>query len=247
MISYNNFSTAGVPGQSTYKTGAAILNGAQTYVIPWICTARPLTATSGASYTVADKTARTASVCYVRGLKEKIQVQTSSGVPWQWRRLVFRFKGDDLYANSSSAFNWYQETSNGIMRNLNDALSVGAVGGPLNRLIWQGSQSIDWSSYFTAKVDNSRISLVYDKTRMIASGNNVGVMRNYNMWHAYDHNLNYDDDESGDQTIGTFVSEKGKAGYGDMYVVDIIAAGTGGTTSDYLTFDPEATLYWHEK
>lgn len=246
MISFNNFSSTG-QSSSTYKTGAALLVGGQTYMLPWIPTARPLTASSGASYTVGDKTARTATTCFIRGLKEKIQVQTNSGVPWQWRRIVVRLKGDAINLYSGSMFNWYQETSNGIMRNLNDALSQSSVGSPVNKLLWQGSQSVDWSSYFTAKVDNNNVTVMYDKTRIISSGNASGVMRNFNMWHGLNKNLVYADDEAGDQTVGQPYSTAGKAGCGDMYIFDIIAGGTGSSSSDQMTFDPEATLYWHER
>ena len=60
-------------------------------------------------------------------------------------------------------------------------------------------------------------------------------------------NLLYDDDEDGGEESAVNMSSKGKYGMGDYYVLDIIGSGTGGTTSDRLSWAPTSTLYWHEK
>lgn len=60
-------------------------------------------------------------------------------------------------------------------------------------------------------------------------------------------NLLYDDDEAGTSMVPSYFSTEGRAGMGDYYVLDIIAAGSGATSTDQLTFNPQTTLYWHER
>lgn len=245
MISYNNLAAG--TASSTYATGAATLVGGKTYMLAWIPTARPMTTSGGLGYTVNDPAGRTATRCYMRGLKERIQIQTNSGESWQWRRIIIYMKGNSFTSKDSGIFKWWHETSNGVVRTINDAFQEATVGSVLNTLLWQGKQSTDWSSYFTAKVDNNSLTVVYDKTRILQSGNDSGIMRNFNMWHPINKNIVYADDEQGDLIGQTPYSVVGRAGMGDMYVFDIFAAATGAVNSDTLTFDPEATLYWHEK
>lgn len=60
-------------------------------------------------------------------------------------------------------------------------------------------------------------------------------------------NLHYQSDEDGNNQSSSPYSVETKLGLGDYYILDIISAGTGATSSDRMSFDPEATLYWHEK
>lgn len=61
------------------------------------------------------------------------------------------------------------------------------------------------------------------------------------------HNLVYDDDEAGSGESTSVYSVDNKQGMGDYFVVDIIQAGIGGTSSDLLSINATSTLYWHEK
>lgn len=247
MVAYGNLTGGSGDGGSNQRVGAQILTGARTYIIPFIATARDLTTFSGSKHVVSDQAARTATTCYMRGLKEKVQIQTSSGLPWQWRRICFTYRGATLIGTPQANYNWYAETSNGWMRTVNDFNTSTAAVGVLIGTLFRGQQSTDWSSYFTAPLDPTRVNVKYDKTRIIQSGNANGVMRNYNMWHPMNSNLVYDDDETGDSEASRAFSTDGKAGMGDYYVIDIIAGGTGSSTSDLLSFEPTASLYWHEK
>ena len=250
MIAYGNLASDSTDGTATWHLGQQILKGGRTYIIPWIATARDLTAfPSGNTNISANVAARTATTCYMRGLKERIQVQTNNGTPWQWRRICFKMKGDGVYRlQDADTQRMWRETSSGWMRAVTDFGRAGTTSAQnINILLFQGAQGTDWSSYFTAKTSSERVSVCYDKTRIISSGNASGVMRNYNEWHPMNRNLVYDDDESGAEETTEPVSTDGNQGMGDYYVVDYISAGTGGSTTDLLSFEPQATLYWHEK
>jgi len=249
MISYTNITNTSGDGGTAYRTGAATLAGGRTYCIPWVATARPLEILNEPDPAPKGQLAcRSATDCYMVGLKERIQIQTNSGQAWQWRRICVTFRQRTLLNNMSPSFAWGIQTSSGVVRVLNDIfLSTSNAGGTFNDLFWQGKQSVDWSSYFTAKVDSDRFRVHYDKTRILRSGNSSGIMRNVKLWHPMRKTIHYDDEENGEHTDENFYCSGIDKGMGDYYVVDIISAGTGGTSSDLLTFDPEATLYWHER
>lgn len=246
MISFTNV-ILGTSPSNTFATGAAFLQGGRTYVLPWICTARSLRAADNTNNTVAERAARTATDCYMRGLAERIQVQTSTGVPWQWRRIVFGYRRADLISQVNPQTPLATNTSSGIVRTVADALPNTNLAQALLGLIFQGTQSVDWSSLFSAKLDTNNIDVKYDSTKIIRSGNANGIMRNYKMWHPMNKTLRYADDELGDTEIPSLFSTGGRFGLGDVYVVDIISAGTGSTSADQMSFESSATLYWHEK
>lgn len=248
MISYTNISNDGSDGGTSYHTGAALLKGNRQYCIPWVATARPMFRPGGSTTDAkGNQSGRSAQSCYMVGLKERIQIQTSTSMPWQWRRICFTFKARDLVNQNATNFAWTQQTSNGMVRTINDIFIINPAGGTFNNFLWSGKQSVDWSSYYTAKVDTSRVNLLYDKTRIIRSGNDSGVMRNFRLWHPMRKTLIYDDEENGGIMDTDFFASSTRQGMGDFYVVDLISCGTGGSANDLLSFDPEATLYWHER
>jgi len=182
------------------------------------------------------------------GLKEAIEIQVSTGMPWQWRRICFTFKGPlGLTYDSGTAI--ATETSNGWVRVVNQI--AGDPGGGQQYILFEklfkGQNTSDWNDVMTAKVDNTRVTLKYDSTVSLASGNEDGFIRKYNRWHSMRKTLVYDDDELGGASTARTLSTEGKAGMGDYYVLDMFRARQGSATTDQLSFRPEATLYWHEK
>lgn len=117
----------------------------------------------------------------------------------------------------------------------------------VDAIIFKGAKGVDWNDIIVAPVDTRRITLKYDKTRILRSSNANGTVREAKMWHPMNSNLVYDDDESGDLEASSYSSVESKAGMGDYYVLDLISAGTGGGTSDALLIQGNSTLYWHEK
>lgn len=247
MLPWTNATASSVSGGTTFTNQAAVLVGGSTYIFPWICTARDNTLVNGTPASIFHQSSRTATECYMRGLKERIQVQTNSGMPWQWRRICFTLKGDTLSQYNETAYKLYAENSSGWARVVSNTGATSNLATAINNLVFRGQVGADWSALFNAKVDNSRVSLKHDKTTYIRTGNASGIMRDYHRWHPMNSNLVFDDDESGLSMVPSYFSTEGRQGMGDYYVIDIIAAGSGSTTSDQLTFNPQTTLYWHER
>lgn len=252
MLNYTNVTAAAQTGSGTYNASPAIITGGSStpFVAVWCSTARDNTTSSvdrvGNKFDIAT---RTASSCFMVGLKEAIEIQVADGLPWQWRRMCFTFKGGNTMAGflpqPSSSFYPSLSTSNGYVRNFNGLTATQQT--TFFGLLFQGAMSSDWSDPLTAKIDNERLSVKYDKVCTIASGNEEGVIRKYNRWHPMRHNLMYDDDERGGQTASGTYSVTSKIGMGDYWVIDIIKPRVGSTSANQMLFNCESTLYWHEK
>ena len=198
---------------------------------------------------------RTSSTIFAKGLSEHLRIQTSSGLPWFHRRICFTLKGASPFNTAAKAdfpaipFNPYIDTSNGMERpmlnldlNTSSATLTAQYG-----FLFKGAQGVDWNDTIIAPVDTTRVSLKFDKTWTLQSGNANGIVRERKLWHPMNHNLVYEDDESGDVQVSGYYSTTSRVGMGDYYVVDFIQAGQGGTSSDIISIGLNSTMYWHEK
>ena len=253
MLNYTNTTSSAQQGSQVYAVQPAVIVGGQNqnmttaFPIVWCATGRDLTEDSGnVRGTVGDQATRTASTCYMRGLSEKIEIQVTDGLPWQWRRICFTYKGFVNAAPNTTGFNLVNETTNGYVRLLNmlpSATYINTVEG----ILFRGSKNVDWTDPMTAPLDPTRITIKYDSTRTIASGNEQGCIRKFNLWHGMNKNLVYSDDENAGSINQQFYSTQSKAGMGDYIVVDYFQARKGSTSAQQLSFGTTATLYWHEK
>lgn len=220
-------------------------------------TARDLTNGAGNLGSIAQQAVRTSTACYMRGLAENLRIQTSSGIPWFHRRICFTNKGPAPFViratadpgptpNPSVPFYdgpqgmqrlWLNMSLNNMPNTINEREGV----------IFKGSQGLDWNDPIVAPLDTSRITVKYDKTWTIKSGNERGTVFERKLWHPMNKTLVYDDDEAGDTESTSFLSTDSKAGMGDYYVYDIIQPGTGAVASDVILIQSNSTLYWHEK
>lgn len=254
---YSNTLTA----QQNYAAGGQVLTGGTTVEACFIyCpTARRLTTVPRQVIGV-----RTASNCYYRGVKENVEIQVETGTPWQWRRICFTAKTlsalivspDATFGGASggggtggtATNNWtYFSGPTYTARVINQLPGGSAARTTLYSILFEGTQAVDWTDPLTAKTDQRRVNIKYDKTMTIASGNEEGVIRRYPRWHGMNKTLMYDDDESGDTMTQIPYSVSNKQGMGDYFIVDIFRPRVGATTSDRLTFAPQSTVYWHEK
>lgn len=247
MSCYTNVTAATPQGGATYVKGAAIMPATQNYFFLWAATARDLTTKPNQQPTNYDTASRTSSTCFMKGLRENIEIQTSDGLPWQWRRICFTFKGRRFIDGvTGTGISLVTETSEGYARVVNTIYGSTNVG-YLQGTIFRGDAGSDWSNSITAPADHRVINVKYDKTITIASGNSDGMIRNYRRYHPMNKNLVYQDDESGGGTAQSQFSTHSRAGMGDYYVLDIFQPREGGTNANRLRFEPSATLYWHEK
>jgi len=247
---------------------------AYTYVIPWMATYRqPIQNASSATY----QSGLTTGTPYYKGVSENITISVTGAVPWQWRRICFTYKGDGItkpFPTDGGApyepLKFFKNTfdnETGIFRPIYDLASYyGESGFPtttepkalevLYRVLFQGISSqftdsvvnTDWINPMTAKTDNKEVTIKYDKTITLASGNDEGIQRNYRRYHRMEKTLMYESLELGNDTVYLPTSTGSKPGMGDYYIVDFFQARYGSDADGgNLIFDPRATIYWHEK
>lgn len=253
MLVVSNTTIANPSGSTTFNNSGAILGPQRTYLFPWIATWRDNSLLSGGIPVgnVFNQSTRTATNCYMRGLKEKIYFIQNDGSQWMWRRICFAYKGPLLYSQSTTGYSFAVESANGfgrLMNNINDSSTAGTkLTQSMIGLLFRGQVGVDFGNFFNAPTDNSRVIVKYDKTKSLATGNQNGYSRTLTRWHPMNSSLVYDDDESGGGTIAANASVADRRGMGDYYVVDLFICETPQSSSSQLVVVPESTLYWHEK
>lgn len=237
------------------QQGGFEVTGAQReWCLGWVATARDSTISSVTPNlpNVSDSSTRTATSCFMRGLRENIEIETSSAQPWQWRRICFTFKGLDLLRDSAGVLQqMWNETSNGFERGLFSLINVTvpatAVFGNIQSLLFTGQLNIDYLDFMTAKTNRNIVTVVYDKTTFIRSSNDDGTLAKRKIWHGMNKTLVYGDDEAGGTEVTNSLSSNAKRSMGDYYVLDFFKSAIGSTADDILRFTPQSTLYWHER
>lgn len=184
---------------------------------------------------------RNSQTIFARGFKEKISMRMSDGTAWRWRRIIFAAKG----LAQSAVFPPYIQTSNGLARAITN-LTGSEANNVLLTALFKGTYNLDWANVFTAKVDTQRVTLLHDRSRILASGNTSPRYHKHSQWYPLNKNIVYGDDENGAGEVQQFYSTVAKAGLGDVFVMDFFDCAEG-ATGRTLVFDPECTFYWHEK
>jgi len=238
--------------------GPMLVNGSSQYWGVFTPTAMDLNSGADLQNSIVDSSLRTSQTCFIRGYAENIRIETSSGLPWYWRRIVFtaknsvwfNFSPNDTPTQTNSSLTsaiesntngWERLYFNQYVNNASDTISR------MQRDIFRGEQNRDWSDILTAPIDTARVDLKSDRLRVIKSGNAVGTNRAFKMFYPCNKNLTYNDDESGVVEGTTFASVADKRGMGNLHVLDIFLPGTGGATGDILKLTSTSTVYWHEK
>lgn len=257
MLPITNTSANGIPAAS-YNANSAFVSGlnstnagCQGFFV-WNATARTTDFSSNNS--VIQQSARTSQSVYVRGLSEHVRIQTSSPLPWFYRRIVFRIKlGGFPVAETSpltTPVDYYQDTNSVGMRRLLYNYIGGSTPNTTSNIqsyLFKGRGGLDWNEMIVAPIDTAQVDLMYDKTFTLKSGNNLGTVREFKFWHGCNKNLVFDDDEDGAEMDPSYYSVRSKPGMGDLYVVDLFSGGAGLGNNDIVSFNTTATLYWHEK
>lgn len=257
MLPLTNTNTSGTPtnvfsGQQAFVNANLTPNAGCQALFLWNATARTSDYTSNNS--VIQASARTSQTCYVRGLGEHVRIQTSSGLPWFYRRIVFRIKIAGFPVSEGAAMippaDYYQDTNSIGMRRLLYNFIAANTPNTLSNIqsyLFKGRGGADWNEMIIAPIDTTQVDLMYDKTFTLKSGNAIGTVREFKHWHPCNKNIVYDDDEDGAEMDPSYYSVLGKQGMGNLYVADIFSCGQGGTATDILSFNCNSTLYWHEK
>lgn len=243
------------PDVATYTQGPTIIsaaNGGEAFC--WVATARTIEVDSGAGEAnINDDATRTATRCFMRGLKERIEIVTGSDDSWRWRRVVFTYKGQDLIredAFPAATIDPWLETSNGYVRLVPRITNTGTAQTNLFKVrlhehLFKGVLNKDWDNVMNAKLTTEHVNVLYDKIITIKSGNGKGVFRTVKRWHPFNRELIYNDFEAGGDKGAAPLSSMSKDSMGDVYVVDFFEPATPGDQE--LKFWPQASLYWHER
>lgn len=210
-------------------------------VFLWCATARDRVSSQGDANAGS---LRESDTVYMRGLKERIVLTPNDSVSWMWRRITFTIKGTQFGPIANAI-----ETTRGWNRLLVNANSS-TTQSSITSAIFEGTLNVDWIDTMTAKVDTQRVTLMSDRTKVIGSGNNLGRFHRYKFWYPMNKNFIYANDENGETETTEIYHALGKAGMGDYYVLDFFKCAdpnAASPTAHVLDFNPEATLYWHEK
>jgi len=257
MMPVTNITTSGQSGSAAYLYQPAVINGGlpgpnpAQFPMVWCATARDYEYTPGSGAgSVGNSATRTAQTCYMRGLKENIEIQISDGLPWQWRRICFTYRNlTTILPNSvvaGSAFQGRAKFTSGYARVMN-LIPTSALVDAFEAILFKGAKDQDWKDPMIAPVDTLRVDVKSDRTITIASGNEDGVIRKYSRWYPMNKNLVYADDEFGGGFNASEYSVSDKRGMGDYYICDYFAPRAGSSTSNQLRVSMNSTLYWHEK
>lgn len=250
MLTFSNTTSTGTIVAPTNQP--LTLNGNSTGRVLWTATAQTIKASPFPIY----EGVRTATSCYMVGLSEHLKLQTGSPLPWYHRRICFTTKGAGLTVQQPGDSptvpyqTYFDGTSTGVERLMFNQTAGGGLGNTVSAtdgVIFKGVQNTDWNDVILAPVDTRRITVKFDKTWCLKSGNQNGTVYERKLYHPMKKTLIYDDDEQGASETPAFFSVDSKAGMGDYYVYDIYAPGIQGQSSDQLTVYANTTLYWHEK
>jgi len=255
MLQYSNTSSAGT--SATIGPSPLIVNG-NACVCLFSPTAMDMSDGNSNPGSVTQQAVRTSTTAYMKGFSEHIRIQTSSGLPWFWRRITFcakrptifnSFRATDNPTQTNSGNPSFVDTSNGMERlYFNQVINnAGNTQNAWYSLLFKGENGKDWNDVLTAPVDTSRVDLKSDRSITIKSGNAAGTVRDFKFYYPMNKNLVYDDDEVGDLVQSSYYSVEDKRGMGDYYIMDFFFTGTGGATSDLLQLTSTSTMYWHEK
>ena len=199
----------------------------------------------------ADKATRSATNVFFKLISEKIEIQTDTSSPWLWRRIVFAYQGsqDFLDVGDDTVLTPTALGTNGYSRFTADLFSdsdSAAVFNILSNVLFAGKIGVDWSSPMNAPINKDRLKLMYDRTTPIRSGNEQGTMKQFKRNHWVNRTIRYADQEDGGGLDGSEHSAPSRGSLGDVFILDLFEA-TQTADGDKLFFEPQATVYWHEK
>lgn len=239
------------------STGGPSISGTDRFwIFGFVATARSNNADTSGNGVIFDQPTRTQTSCYMRGLKERLHIETNNGHSWLWRRICFTFVGQEMLKSETTGATGtlWQDTTSGYHRawtQLRPSANADTtqIFSQMVDLLFRGNIGDDWDDFITAKVDPLRVRLYSDKTIKLRSGNDNGVSRKINRWYPMNKTLIYNDDERGGRMAQTELSVNNRGSMGDYYVIDIFDYGVGTDPSgaDQLVMRGDSSLYWHER
>jgi len=248
MLCYTNQLTNDGNNGVTYQYDSVRMRGNRVYIFPWSPTCRR----PDSNVARSDLAAMGTDKPYLVGLAEKLRLTNIQGHTWNWRRIVFRstnteylvFNYPDDVVDVTKPYIGYSTSVGGYARVWNNAISTPSWN-DFSEKLFQGTAGVDWLYNELAPIDTRHATVLYDKTTVLKSNNDLGTSRHVNLYHPINKTYVCASDENGDETDYSYFSET-NSGCGDIYVVDIFTAPTGDPDA-FLRMESTSTLYWHEK
>lgn len=248
----------GIFGDNPLINGPTIDGSSRIWAYGFIATARDITTDGGTEGNAALDATRTATRCFMRGLRERIFLQQAGSRPIRWRRICFTFSGLEIInplpqngGSGNPGSLWYESTAGyhrAMVQLFPSTGDTNVVWQQLLTILFRGENGKDWSDIMMAQVDNRRVVPKYDKVRTIRSGNDEGNMKEMKLWHPMNKTLIYNDEESGgDKLRGVTLSANNRQSMGDYYIIDLFDFGAGSDDTSGLQINCQSGLYWHER
>jgi len=197
---------------------------------------------------------RTSTRPFMKGYSETVTLVPNDNSVWWHRRVVFTLKAPLGVTPTIQANLGAQATAGAVSTRILRDLSGQTTGQyaetnvQLQSILFDGTVNVDWVNIQTAKLDQTRVTILSDRRTTLSSGNNLARPRRIKFWHPINKTLVYDDDENGLSMTPSPVSVQSKPGCGNVYVVDFLTctAPANGAEST-IGINMASTLYWHEK
>lgn len=206
---------------------------------------------------------RTQTRTFAKGYSERVTLITNTPIYWMWRRIVFQKPlKSEIVAGEAAALAaasfwqpgnsfYLRDTTRGQMRptwNMGTATSPGnEVEEIITNVVFDGTESADWSNVFLAKTSKRFVRVLSDRTRTVGGGESPsGRAYSYRNYYPLNRSIVYDDEEDGvPPDAGSSISDTSRFSSGDLCIYDIFQ-GINGTGTDTIKFQCEGTYYWHE-
>ena len=194
--------------------------------------------------TSVEQSSRNCTRVLFRGVRERWDVRVDTA-GWVHRRVVF---WAFLTPSESIPFSQGSVGNNNItyfrpFRQIDPSASSG-----LFEYLWKGTSGTDYQPFqrYNAKLDNRRLRIVSDKSRTMNCGNDTTALNQYTMWTEINKSVVYDEEESGGQSVTSPWSVVGPNSPGNLFFLDIFYTQPLADGGASLTFNNQATVYWHE-
>lgn len=191
-----------------------------------------------------EQSSRNTTRVHFRGVKERWDVRVDTA-GWVHRRVVFW-----AFLTPAESIPFSQGTAP------NDNLTYfrpfrpidPAASSALLEYLWKGTAGTDYQAAlrYSAKMDNRRLKIVSDKSRTMNCGNDTTNLNQYTMWTEINKSIVYDEEEAGGQSVTSPWSVVGPNSPGNLFFLDIFYTQPLASGGASITFNNQATVYWHE-
>lgn len=215
---------------------------------------------------------RESTEVFWKGYKDVLTIQSDTGNPWVWRRIVFSLNGGPnatgvppimfLPLESVDIPSITASTLPGAGPDIDNPALLQGVGRAARKFnmmtpaqiaafiggLYKGTLGVDFEQAFgqmiNAAVDKENVRIHSDTVRHLRSGNESGMLKTFKMYTPLNQKMVYADAESGSMIRGS-VNAAPNSPLGDVYIFDLFVQTIGAPGE--LTISGQGTAYWHEK